>query len=83
MFCIKSFNKNYYFQKDEAIILFDDPNMAAAFAQKFFQYAISKAMQTREHELIFDVIETQNNTAVIEVDFYLDKVKTVHISELS
>lgn len=83
MFCIKSFNKNYYFQKDEAIILFDDPNMAVAFAQKFFQYAMSKAMQTREHELIFDVIETQNNTAVIEVDFYLDKVKTVHISELS
>lgn len=83
MFCIKSFNKNYYFQKDEAIILFDDPNMVAVFAQKFFQYAISKAMQTREHELIFDVIETQNNTAVIEVDFYLDKVKTVHISELS
>lgn len=83
MFCIKTFNKNYYFQKDEAIILFDDPNMAAVFAQKFFQYAVSKVMQTREHELIFDVIETQNNAAVIEVDFYLDKVKTVHISELS
>lgn len=82
MFCIKSFNKNYYFQKDEAIIVFTDPNMAVAFIKQFFQYAMSIAMQSGDHTLIFDVMETNSNTKVIEVDFYLDKVKTVHISEL-
>lgn len=83
MFCIKSFNKEYYFSHVGAIILFDDPNMAVNFAESFFQYAFARASQDRKPDVIFDVMETRANTQVIEVDFYLDKVKTIHISELN
>lgn len=83
MFCIKSFNKDYYFSHHGAVILFDDPYMASAFAKQFFQYAFAKATQNGDPAIIFDVMETNNNTQIIEVDFYLDKVKTIHISEIN
>ena len=83
MFCIKSFNKNYYFSHDGAIILFDDPHMASAFTQQFFQYAYARALQSGDANIVFNVMETNNNTQIIEVDFYLDKVKTIHISEIN
>lgn len=71
MFAIYVKNKGQYFMKDhKKVIVFDDPHMAGAFADAFFNFAMTQAMQFATQGdigIIGDVMSTMQQVNIEEL----------------
>lgn len=71
-----------YFHKQGNIIIFEDPNQAAAFADLFFQYAMQRMLEEQGPFAIPQVIKKRAAAAVVPVDFDISSYKTIMFSEI-
>lgn len=73
--------KNYYFRAKGKVIVFDAVEKAEWFKENFYQYAIQRMAQ----ENIFgvpEVMQAEQSTSVIQLDFDTSKVETINFDEL-
>lgn len=71
-----------YFHKQGNIIIFEDPNQAAVFAELFFQYATQRMLEEQGPFAVPQVIKKRAAAAVIPVDFDISSYKTIMFSEI-
>ena len=71
-----------YFHKQGNIIIFEDPNQAASFADLFFQYAMQRMLVEQGPFAIPQVMQKRAAAAVIPVDFDISSYKTIMFSEI-
>ena len=71
-----------YFHKQGSIIIFEEPNQAATFANEFFQYATQRILQEQGPFAIPLVMQKQAAAAVVPVDFDISSYKTIMFSEI-
>ena len=71
-----------YFHKQGNIIIFEDPNQAASFADLFFQYAMQRMLEEQGPFSIPQVMQKRAAAAVIPVDFDISSCKTIMFSEI-
>lgn len=81
MFVIKDSASGIYFARHNKIIIFEDPNLAADFANAFLQYSLQRMMQENPFR-VMEVNKLSYTIQIIKPDFKLDKVETITFHDL-
>ena len=76
MVIIKDTSSGIYFSNKNRIILFEDPQLAADFANSFIQFAMQKMASINPFG-VMQVMQIGNTIKIMEVDFDINKVETI------
>jgi hypothetical protein len=81
MFVIKDTASGIYFSNKNRVILFEDPSLAADFANAFMQFALQE-MASISPFGIPQVMKLGNTIKIIEPDFDIEKAETITFHDL-
>lgn len=81
MFVIKDTASGIYFSNKNRVILFEDPNLAADFANAFMQFAMQKMVSINPFGTI-QVMQLGNTIKIMEPDFDTTKAETITFHDL-